>query len=102
MRLCVAPEVPQREGAATEVEALVLDTLADLSVRGFPPMEVAAALNTVEFNRRESPRKRLPRGLQFSRQMAQELTYDKVPLRHKSLVLSPKPLSPYHKPLASV
>lgn len=70
--------VAQREGAATEVEAVVLETMASLTNAGFPPNEVAAAFNAVEFALRESPRTNLPRGLKFSRRMAQHITYHRV------------------------
>ncbi len=52
----------QREDAA-KVEALILDTLAQLAQSGLDPETVAASLNTVEFRLREQNTGRFPRGL---------------------------------------
>lgn len=73
--------VPQRETAAQEVQKVVLKTLKTLSIEGFSNEEVAAALNYVEFQLREFPRDpNLPRGLKFTRLMANEITYDRDPM----------------------
>lgn len=69
----------QRDGAALEVEKVVLETLRALGTKGFSDEEVAAALNHVEFQLREFPRDHvLPRGIKFTRIMASEITYDRV------------------------
>ena len=85
----VNTEVPQREGAAAAVERVVMETLEQIVDKGFTPLQLAAALNKTEFSLRECPRKSLPRGLVFTRQMSQEITFGKVPIHPKTL--NPKP-----------
>ncbi|XP_026190625.1 uncharacterized protein LOC34622930 [Cyclospora cayetanensis] len=63
------------------IEAVILECLSDLSVSGFSPAAIDAALNTVEFRRREFPRgPTLPRGLMFTRLMAADMNYHRDPL----------------------
>lgn len=45
------------------VEALIMDTLADLAEHGVPAKAVEAALNSLEFELRENNTGRFPRGL---------------------------------------
>ncbi|CDJ60793.1 zinc metalloprotease 2, putative [Eimeria maxima] len=73
-------DVPQREGAAKEVEELVINTLKEIKEKGFSSLSLSAALNKIEFLLRETPRDRLPRGLIFARKMTQEIVYNKDPL----------------------
>jgi len=48
---------------SSQVETLILDTLKDISAKGFDKATVEAALNTVEFKLRENNTGRFPRGL---------------------------------------
>ena len=52
-----------READAPAIEALMLDTLSRLADEGIDPAAVEAALNTVEFDRREMNSGGTPRGL---------------------------------------
>ena len=62
-----------------QVEAIVMDTLKQLSKTGFTQSAVEAALNTIEFSLRENNTGSFPRGLSLMiRSMAQWI-YDKDP-----------------------
>jgi Zn-dependent M16 (insulinase) family peptidase len=60
-----------REGDAPAIEALILETLQKLTEEGIDPAAVEAALNTIEFGRREMNSGSQPRGLS---QMASAMT----------------------------
>ncbi|OEH75023.1 zinc metalloprotease [Cyclospora cayetanensis] len=79
--------VHQEEGMVQRIEAVILECLSDLSVSGFSPAAIDAALNTVEFRRREFPRGRtLPRGLMFTRLMAADMNYHRVNYKRSSCI----------------
>lgn len=61
-------------------ETLIFDTLADLAEKGIPASAVEAAVNTVEFNYRESNSGNFPRGLAAMLQALSVWLYDKSPL----------------------
>ncbi|ODT78177.1 MAG: peptidase M16 [Pelagibacterium sp. SCN 64-44] len=50
---------------AGKVEALVLDTLAEIAETGFAPEQIEAAVNTFEFNLREQNTGSYPRGMSY-------------------------------------
>ena len=61
-------------------ETLIFDTLADLAEKGIPSSAVEAAVNTVEFNYRESNSGNFPRGLTAMLQALSVWLYDASPL----------------------
>ncbi|KAL8439777.1 hypothetical protein Efla_002679 [Eimeria flavescens] len=72
--------VEQRDGAAADMEVVVLQTLSTLAVSGFSADEIADALNSVEFTWREMPREHgQPRGVKFSRLMNDQINYHRDP-----------------------
>ncbi|KAL8437591.1 hypothetical protein Efla_000454 [Eimeria flavescens] len=72
--------VEHRDGAAADMEGVVLQTLSSLAASGFPADEIADALNSVEFRWREKPRVQgQPRGVQFSRLMNNQINYHRDP-----------------------
>ncbi|KAL8449481.1 hypothetical protein Emed_003132 [Eimeria media] len=72
--------VEHRDGAAADMEAVVLQTLTSLSESGFSAEEIAGALNTVEFRWRERPRAAsLPRGVAFSRLLSGHINFGRDP-----------------------
>ncbi len=66
--------------ACDEVEALVLDTMANLVAEGFEPDMIEAALNTTEFNLRENNTGSYPRGLSLMLRSLNYWLYDRDPL----------------------
>ena len=50
---------------APKVEALILDTLAEIAERGFPSDQLEAAINTFEFSLRENNTGSYPRGMTY-------------------------------------
>lgn len=71
------------------VEKLVLDTLQQLAEGGIDPQDIAAALNTVEFNLREQNTGAYPRGLVNMINALETWLYEKDPL---ALLAFEKPL----------
>ncbi len=69
----------QTENADT-MEALILDTLADLVEEGIPAKAIEAAINATEFHLREANTGRYPRGLVNMTQCLTHWLYDKDPL----------------------
>lgn len=67
-----------RDGAAQEVEKLILSTLEKLGLDGFADDAIAAAVNTVEFRMREYLPARYPKGLHMILEMASEANFDRV------------------------
>ena len=74
------------------VEALIMDTLADLAEHGVPAKAVEAALNSLEFELRENNTGRFPRGLAAMFRSLSTWLYDGDPFA---------PLA-WEKPLAAV
>ena len=62
------------------VEPLILDTLADLARDGLDPAMIVAALNTIEFRRRENNTGRAPRGLSLLLRSLNTWLHDRDPL----------------------
>ncbi len=62
------------------VEPLILDTLAGLARDGLAPAMIAAALNTIEFRRRENNTGRAPRGLSLLLRSLNTWLHDRDPL----------------------
>jgi len=62
-----------------KVEALILDTLAQLAKEGIDPDTVAASLNTIEFSLREKNTGSYPRGLMYMLQSLNTWLYDGDP-----------------------
>lgn len=76
--MCTAG-VESRDGAAKEVEDLILSTLKKLCQDGFADEAIAAAVNTVEFRMREYlPERRRPKGLHLILEMVSEANFDRV------------------------
>ncbi|KAL8449752.1 hypothetical protein Emag_003535 [Eimeria magna] len=72
--------VEHRDGAAADMEAVVLQTLSSLSESGFTAEDIADALNSVEFRWRERPRSpSLPRGVTFSRLLSGHINFGRDP-----------------------
>ncbi|MRR30009.1 peptidase M16, partial [bacterium] len=69
-----------QESDSSKVEALVLETLQDLSRRGIDPQTVAASLNTVEFALRENNTGSFPRGLALLMGLMTDWNYDRDPI----------------------
>ncbi len=65
---------------ASEVEALILETLGSLKEKGIDPMTVEAALNTVEFRLRENNTGQFPRGLVLMLRSLSTWLYESDPL----------------------
>jgi Zn-dependent M16 (insulinase) family peptidase len=63
-----------------KVEALVLDTLANLAKEGLDPENIAAAINTIEFRLRENNTGSFPRGLAVMLRSLDFWLYGKDPL----------------------
>lgn len=78
------------EGGADKVEALVLSTLADLEREGLHADDIAAAINSVEFDLRENNTGSYPRGLALFFESLATWLYDGDPLM----------LLPFEGPLA--
>ncbi len=78
--------------AADKVEAVVLDTLAQLAKDGIDPAMVEASLNTIEFNLRENNTGQFPRGISLMLAALSTWLHDGDPLA---------PLK-YEAPLAAV
>ncbi len=68
-------------GDEAKVEALILDTLAEIARSGFPQDLVEAALNTTEFHLREQNTGGFPRGLAWMLQALTAWLYDGDPIR---------------------
>ncbi|KAL8269306.1 hypothetical protein Esti_006772 [Eimeria stiedai] len=72
--------VEHRDGAAADMEGVVLQTLSSLSESGFTAEDIADALNSVEFRWRERPRSSsLPRGVTFSRLLSGHINFGRDP-----------------------
>lgn len=71
----VAPE------NSSQVESLVMDTLARLEKEGFTSTAIEAAINTIEFSLRENNTGRFPRGLSLMLRAMGSWIYDRDPLR---------------------
>src|SRR3990172_3184643 len=69
-----------QESDSGKVEALVLETLQELSRRGIDPQTVAASLNTVEFALRENNTGSFPRGLALMMGVMTDWNYDRDPI----------------------
>ncbi len=65
---------------AEKVEKLVIDTMANLALNGVDKENIAAALNTIEFNLRENNTGAYPRGLSLMLRSLAYWNYDKDPL----------------------
>ncbi len=74
---------------ADRIEQLIMDTLAELSVKGIDPNTVEAALNTIEFRLRENNAGQFPRGLLLMLRALTSWLYDNDPL---ALLAFEKPL----------
>lgn len=61
---------------ADKVEALIKETLEDLSANGIDPDTVAASINTIEFNLRENNTGAYPRGIVFMLRALEFWLYD--------------------------
>ncbi|MEJ2750563.1 MAG: insulinase family protein, partial [Anaerolineae bacterium] len=66
---------------ADKVEALILQTLAELAEDGLEPDMVEAAVNTIEFNLRENNTGNFPRGLSLVLRALRTWLYDRDPLQ---------------------
>ena len=65
---------------APKVEALILETLAQLAGKGIDPEMVEAALNSIEFSLRENNTGSFPRGLSLYMRALQNWNYQRDPL----------------------
>lgn len=83
---------------ADRIEALVLNTLRDLSTRGIDPLATEAALNTIEFRLRENNAGQFPRGLSLMLRALTTWLYDGDPL---AVVAFEAPLSAVKSAAAS-
>ena len=65
---------------ADRIEALILNTLRDLSAKGIDPLATEAAMNTIEFRLREDNAGQFPRGLSLMLRALTTWLYDGDPL----------------------
>ncbi len=79
-------------GKEDEMEALILDTLADLVENSIPQKAIEAAVNATEFNLREANTGRYPKGLVAMTQSLTHWLYDEDPFTALA----------WEKPLASI
>jgi Zn-dependent M16 (insulinase) family peptidase len=77
---------------AEKVELLIADTIGALAEKGIDPLTVEAALNTVEFRRRENNTGAFPRGIAFMLRSLDSWLYGRDPV---------EPLA-FEQPLAAV
>jgi len=70
---------------ADRIEALILETLANLTKKGIDPLTVEAALNTIEFRLRENNSRNYPQGLLFMLRSLTTWLYGADPLARKQL-----------------
>lgn len=67
-------------GTASDVEMLIMETLADLAENGIPAAAIEAAVNSVEFDLREDNSGRFPRGLSAMIRSLATWLYDGDPI----------------------
>eukprot|EP00920_Eleutheroschizon_duboscqi_P020857 GHVT01049258.1.p1 GENE.GHVT01049258.1~~GHVT01049258.1.p1 ORF type:complete len:1309 (+),score=203.49 GHVT01049258.1:428-4354(+) len=72
--------VPSRPGIDREVEALVFETLRDVSVNGFPDDAVASFLNRLEFGLKELSGGAQPKGLKLGITSLSAWNVDRCPI----------------------
>jgi Zn-dependent M16 (insulinase) family peptidase len=65
---------------AAALEALIIETLKELSVNGFPEDAIESTINTIEFQMREFDTGSFPRGLSFMLGAMRTWVYDRDPL----------------------